>query len=203
MSFEKLRPTCCGSSSRRLPQAARGHVTDRGDDVRPGDDRRLPRLLAARRPVVRHRHPDRRGRPGRGPGRRDGKLGVMTLSYRLGTPASFDYAGFNGRGLDDDVMDVMLSLATNSALGDGVASDPARIDGEFPTSGRPEPRVRLLADACGGSTKAGNGGRRLPGFRLPGGALGCSRDQPKLLVPWRRSQQSDGRNRDVREEVRE
>jgi hypothetical protein len=60
------------------------------------------------------------------------KLGVMTLPYQLGTPASFDYAGFNGRGLDDDVMDVMLSLTTNSALGDGVAPDPARIRAEFP-----------------------------------------------------------------------
>jgi hypothetical protein len=57
---------------------------------------------------------------------------VITLPYQLGTPASFDYAGFNGRGLGDDVMDVMLSLTTNSALGDGVAPDPARIGGEFP-----------------------------------------------------------------------
>lgn len=30
-------------------QAARGHVAERGDDVRPGDGRGLPRLLAARR----------------------------------------------------------------------------------------------------------------------------------------------------------
>jgi hypothetical protein len=29
-------------------------------------------------------------------------------------------------------MDVMLSLATNSALGDGVAPGPARIRAEFP-----------------------------------------------------------------------
>jgi hypothetical protein len=29
-------------------------------------------------------------------------------------------------------MDVMLSLTTNSALGDGVAPDPARIRAEFP-----------------------------------------------------------------------
>jgi hypothetical protein len=60
------------------------------------------------------------------------KLGVMNLPYQLGTPASFDYAGFNGRGLDDDVIDVMLSLMTNSAFGDGVAPDPARIRAEFP-----------------------------------------------------------------------
>jgi hypothetical protein len=61
-----------------------------------------------------------------------GKLGVMTLPCRLGTPASFGCAGFNGRGLGDEVMDVVLSLAANSALGDGVAPDPARIGGGFP-----------------------------------------------------------------------
>jgi hypothetical protein len=31
-----------------------------------------------------------------------------TLPYELDTAAGFDYAGFNGRGLADDVMDVML-----------------------------------------------------------------------------------------------
>jgi len=61
-----------------------------------------------------------------------GKLSVMTLPYQLGTPGFFYYAGFNERDLDDDVMDVMLSRATNSALGDGVAPDPARTGGEFP-----------------------------------------------------------------------
>jgi hypothetical protein len=61
-----------------------------------------------------------------------GKLGAGTLPYELGTAASFDYAGFNGRGLADDVMDVTLSLTTNSALGDGVAPDVAGIRADFP-----------------------------------------------------------------------
>lgn len=60
------------------------------------------------------------------------RLGAMTLPYEIGSPASFGYAGFNGRGLRDDVMDVMLSVTTNSPLGDGVAPLPDRITTEFP-----------------------------------------------------------------------
>jgi hypothetical protein len=60
------------------------------------------------------------------------RLGPLTLPYQLDSAAGFDYAGFNGRALGDDVMEVMLSLMTNSALGDGVAPDPALIRGEFP-----------------------------------------------------------------------
>ena len=60
------------------------------------------------------------------------RLGPLTLPYQLGTTASFDYTGFNGRALADDVMDVMLSLRANSALGDGVAPNPARIHAAFP-----------------------------------------------------------------------
>jgi hypothetical protein len=60
------------------------------------------------------------------------RLGSLTLPYTLGTMAAFDDAGFNGRALGDDVTDVMLSLMTNSALGDGVAPDPALIRSEFP-----------------------------------------------------------------------
>jgi hypothetical protein len=59
-------------------------------------------------------------------------FGTMTLPYCLGTPASFDYTGFNGRVLTDDVMDVMLPLTTNTALGDGVAPDPSLISADFP-----------------------------------------------------------------------
>ena len=36
----------------------------------------------------------------------------------------FDYVGFNGRWPPNDVMDVMLSLMTNTAVGDGVAPEP-------------------------------------------------------------------------------
>ncbi|GAA5192600.1 hypothetical protein GCM10023322_52600 [Rugosimonospora acidiphila] len=60
------------------------------------------------------------------------RFGALTLPYELGTPASFDYVGFNGRTLHDDVMDVMLSLTTNSPLGDGANPDPDRISMEFP-----------------------------------------------------------------------
>jgi hypothetical protein len=66
-------------------------------------------------------------------GRRVASLfGSLTLPYQLGTVASFDYAGFNGRGLSDNVMDNMLSLLTNSPLGTGIRPDPALIDSNFP-----------------------------------------------------------------------
>ena len=53
-----------------------------------------------------------------------GRLCPTTLPYELGTQAAFDQAGFNGRALQDDVMDVILTLTTNRPLGDGVAPDP-------------------------------------------------------------------------------
>ena len=51
--------------------------------------------------------------------------------------ASFDYAGFIGRALGDDVLDVMLTLAANQALSDGVAPDRQRTRAEFPYFGEP------------------------------------------------------------------
>jgi len=54
------------------------------------------------------------------------------LPYDLGTVASFDYTGFNGRSLCDNVMDNMLSLLTNSPLGTGIAPDPADFTVTFP-----------------------------------------------------------------------
>jgi hypothetical protein len=59
------------------------------------------------------------------------------LPYELDTPASFSFAGFNGRGLGDDVMDVMLTLVTNTALGDGVAPDMRLMRPDFPYFGEP------------------------------------------------------------------
>lgn len=56
----------------------------------------------------------------------------LTLPYELGSVASFDYTGFNGRSLADNVMDTMLSLLTNSPLGTGIAPDPARFTSTFP-----------------------------------------------------------------------
>ncbi len=65
------------------------------------------------------------------------RLFPTTLPYELGTPAVFDRASFNGRALTDDVMDVILTLATNTALGDGVTPDKARIRDVFPYFGEP------------------------------------------------------------------
>ena len=44
-----------------------------------------------------------------------------TLPYELGTSAAFEVASFNGRALGDDALDVMLTLATNTPLVDGLA----------------------------------------------------------------------------------
>jgi len=59
------------------------------------------------------------------------------LPYVLGTTASFTASAFNGRPLSDDVMDVILTLATNQPLTDGVAPDLTRICKEFPYYGEP------------------------------------------------------------------
>jgi hypothetical protein len=61
-----------------------------------------------------------------------GLFGSLTLPYKLGSAASFDYVGFNGRSLRDNVMDNMLSLLTNSPLGTGIAPEPARFARTFP-----------------------------------------------------------------------
>jgi hypothetical protein len=65
------------------------------------------------------------------------RLCPTTLPYELGTPAAFDLAGFNGRPLGDDVMDVMLTLASNKPLQDGAVPDRNRIRPEFPYFGEP------------------------------------------------------------------
>jgi hypothetical protein len=65
------------------------------------------------------------------------RLCPTTLHYKLGTAAAFDLAGFNGRPLGDDVMDVMLTLASNRPLQDGAAPDRNRIRTEFPYFGEP------------------------------------------------------------------
>jgi hypothetical protein len=60
-----------------------------------------------------------------------------TLPYELGTPAAFEVAGFNGRALGDDALDVMLTLAANAPLVDGLAPDRRRIRKDFPYYGAP------------------------------------------------------------------
>jgi hypothetical protein len=60
-----------------------------------------------------------------------------TLPYELGTAAAFGVARFNGRPLGDDVMDVMLTLASNRPIQDGAAPDRDRIGADFPYFGEP------------------------------------------------------------------
>ena len=60
------------------------------------------------------------------------RLGNLALPYIVGSPASFDFAGFNGRALHDDVTDVMLSLMTNSPISDGAGPDRSVIATRFP-----------------------------------------------------------------------
>ena len=60
-----------------------------------------------------------------------------TLPYTIDSEAFFGLAGFNGRGLADDAMDVMLALTTNTALADGVTPDQRRIRAGFPYFGEP------------------------------------------------------------------
>ena len=65
------------------------------------------------------------------------------LPYELDTPACFDFAGFNGRALTDDVMDVILTLTTNTLLGDGVSPDKQLLRRDFPYFGEPHTHSRL------------------------------------------------------------
>jgi hypothetical protein len=66
-----------------------------------------------------------------------GRLCPVMLPYALGTPAKFGQTSFNGRPLGDDAMDVMLTLASNKPIADGVAPDRSRIRKEFPYYGDP------------------------------------------------------------------
>jgi Domain of unknown function (DUF4331) len=63
------------------------------------------------------------------------RLCPAILPYEIGSQAAFDYAGFNGRPIGEDVMDVMLTLAGNKPLADGATPDRSRIRKEFPYFG--------------------------------------------------------------------
>lgn len=65
------------------------------------------------------------------------RLCPVLLPYELETTARFSREAFNGRPLGDDAMDVMLTLACNKPLSDGVAPDKSRIRNEFPYYGEP------------------------------------------------------------------
>jgi hypothetical protein len=63
------------------------------------------------------------------------RLCPVMLPYELGTDAVFDLQRFNGRPLHVDGYDVMLSLAANKPIADGVAPDRSKIRTEFPYYG--------------------------------------------------------------------
>jgi Domain of unknown function (DUF4331) len=65
------------------------------------------------------------------------RLCPNTLPYELGTRAAFEVGSFNGRALGDDALDVMLTLAANTPLVDGLAPDRTRIRKDFPYYGAP------------------------------------------------------------------
>src|SRR5260370_3633753 len=84
------------------------------------------------------------------------RLCPITLPYELGTAAVFDLAGFNGRPLGDDVMDVMLTLASNRPLADGAAPDRNRILTEFPYILVSPTRRKNRRMLCHGTQEPGN-----------------------------------------------
>jgi hypothetical protein len=65
------------------------------------------------------------------------RLFPITLPYVLDSAASFGFAGFNGRGLTDNVENVMLSLQANTPIDQGAAVDRANILNGFPYFGAP------------------------------------------------------------------
>ena len=48
------------------------------------------------------------------------------LPYRVGTPAAFSFASFNGRRLSDNAPEVMYGLVTNSAQPTGLPAAAGR-----------------------------------------------------------------------------
>ncbi|MDX6567374.1 MAG: hypothetical protein QOE10_3036 [Gaiellales bacterium] len=65
------------------------------------------------------------------------RLCPVMLPYELDTDAAFGLAEFNGRPLGIDAYDVMLTLAANRPITDGVAPDRNKILGDFPYYGNP------------------------------------------------------------------
>jgi hypothetical protein len=57
------------------------------------------------------------------------------LPYEIGTQAAFTVDHFNGRPLNVDAYDVMLTLAANRPINDGVSPNHSRILPQFPYYG--------------------------------------------------------------------
>src|ERR1700722_14258582 len=65
------------------------------------------------------------------------RLFPTTLPYVLDSAASFGFAGFNGRAMTDNVMNVMLSLQANTSVNQVTTIAKANILNEFPYFGAP------------------------------------------------------------------
>jgi hypothetical protein len=65
------------------------------------------------------------------------RLCPVMLPYTIGTQAVFSLSEFNGRPLNVDAFDVMLTLAANVPIVDGVHPDASRIRDNFPYFGAP------------------------------------------------------------------
>jgi hypothetical protein len=65
------------------------------------------------------------------------RLIPATMPYQIGSVAEFTTRRFNGRPLDTDAFDVMLSLGAGTVVSDGVAPDAGRIRPDFPYCGIP------------------------------------------------------------------
>ena len=65
------------------------------------------------------------------------RLFPTTLPYVLDSAASFGFAGFNGRGLTDNVENVMLSLQANTPIDQRTTVPRTNILDEFPYFGEP------------------------------------------------------------------
>ena len=65
------------------------------------------------------------------------RLFPITLPYVLDSAASFGFAGFNGRGLTDNVENVMPRLQANTPIDQGAAVDRTNILDGFPYFGAP------------------------------------------------------------------
>jgi hypothetical protein len=63
------------------------------------------------------------------------RLCPVMLPYEIGTQAAFTVDHFNGRPLNVDAYDVMLTLAANRPINDGVSPNHSRILPQFPYYG--------------------------------------------------------------------
>jgi hypothetical protein len=66
-----------------------------------------------------------------------GRIVPCVLPYELGTEAEFTPGRFNGRPLDCDAFDVMLTLGAGTQVADGASPDASRIRSAFPYCGIP------------------------------------------------------------------